>query len=287
MTVRRGISLIELLVAMVLFAIVASLAMMVFANQNRSFKMESERAEAALMAKGTLDELTHAVRMTGSNLPDSTGGIRIWRNGVAESTTFVMYELGGQDTLTGYTYDTITKLLHLKITDSKRFSDQGFVLIPLTVPPSPISKNYTVPIQTRMTSKCGDSLILNATPLAAVGSITTNPNTQIYNIDFVTYLKRNDTLFVHRNRQRSTAFAVGIDTLEFLYWHPEVGWKPTLWTGTDPALANQFDKVNIRLVTRNLTYDAKRFQQDSNSRGYNFSVLETEVSLRNTRLVNQ
>jgi prepilin-type N-terminal cleavage/methylation domain-containing protein len=286
MMARRGISLIELLVAMVLFAIVASLAMMVFANQNRSFKMESERAEAALMAKGTLDELTHAVRMTGSNLPDSTGGIRIW-NSLAESTTFVMNELGGQDTLTGYMYDTTTKLLHLKITDAKRFSDLGFVLIPLTVPPSPISKNYTVPIQKRMTSGCGDSLILDATPLAAVGAITTTANTPIYNIDFVTYQKRNDTLFIHRNRQRSTAFAVGIDTLEFLYWHPEVGWKSTLWTGTDPALAKQIDKVNIRLVTRNQTYDAKRFQQDSNSRGYNFSVLETEVSLRNTRLVNQ
>lgn len=287
---RRGISLIELLVAMVLFAIVASLAMMVFSNQNRSFKMESERAEASLMAKGTLDELTHAVRMTGSNLPDGTAGIKIWSS-TTESTTFVMNspmnDLGGLDTLSGFKYDTITRFLHLKISDAKRFADSGFVLIPLTVPPSPTAKNYTVPIRTRMTSLCGDSLILDATPLLAVGPITTTTGIEIRNLDSVTYWKRNDTLFIRRNRQPSTPFAIGVDTLQFQYWHRTAGWQSTLWSTGVPETDNKFDKVSIRLVMRNQTFDAKKFKRDSSSRGYSFSVLETEVSMRNTQLVNK
>jgi prepilin-type N-terminal cleavage/methylation domain-containing protein len=289
MMVRRGITLLELLVAMVLFAIVASLAMMVFTNQNRSFQMESERAEAALMAKGTLEELTHAVRMTGSNLPDSTAGIQVW-DSVAQSTTFVMNEQAGIDTIKAFVYDPATRRLGVGISNAKRFSNLGFVLIPLTISPSTLARNYTIPIVERRTSLCGDSLILDASPLLPPlgNSVTTTTNSPLYNVDSLTYWKRNDTLFVRRNRQpTSTAFAVGVDTLKFQYWHPEVGWKPTLWTGTDPLLAKQIDKVNIRLVMRNLTYDAKRFKQDPNSRGYSFSVLETEVALRNTRLVNQ
>lgn len=283
---RRGITLIELLVAMVLFAIVASLAMMVFSNQSRSFQMESERAEAALMAKGTLDELTHAVRMTGSSLPDATAGVKIWSS-TAESTTFVMNEHAGIDTLTGYMYDTTSKYLHLKISDAKRFADSGFALIMLTVPPSVTPNNYTVPIRTRKTSLCGDSLILDATSLSPVGPITTTTAIEIHNLDSVTYWKRNDTLFIQRNRQPSTPFAIGVDTLQFQYWHRTAGWQPTLVTTGVPVTDNKFDKVSIRLVMRNQTFDAKKFKRDSSSRGYSFSVLETEVSMRNTQLVNK
>lgn len=286
MTARRGITLIELLVAMVLFVIVATLAMMVFSNQNRSFKMEAERAEAALMVKGTLDELTRAVRMTGGSLPEESAGIQVW-NSTAESTTFVINERGGQDTVTGFVYDSAAKRIHLKISDASRFSDSGFVVIPLIVAPSATSQAYTAPILQRMTGLCGDSLVLDATPLAPVGPITSNSNTLIYNLDSLTFRKRNDTLFVRRNRKAHTAFAVGVDTLRFRYWHPEAGWKPGLWAGANPDLNNRIDKVEIRLVVRNLTYDPKRFQQDRNSRGYTFAVLETEVSLRNAGLVHK
>lgn len=279
---RRGLTLLELLVAMVLFVIVASLVMMVFSNQNRSFKTESDKAEVALMAKGTLDELTHAVRMTGGNLPDSTVGMTVWGTSQVRAT-FAMNDRAGIDTLTGSYFDAAKNELRVGIRDASRFSHQGYAMIPLAISPSTITKNQIVPIVDRMTSMCGDSIVLDVSALSAV-AIATTANSPVYNVDFVTYRKQNDTLYQQRNGQKEQVFATGIDALRFQYWHPIDGWQDSL-SGTAPA--NRIDKVGIRLVVRNQSVDAKLKSRDSSSRGYHFSVLETEVSLRNTRLINK
>lgn len=281
---RRGFTLIEVLVAMILFVIVASLVMMVFSNQNRSFHTESDKAEVALMAKGTLDELTHAVRMTGSDLPEDEAGLKATGEGV----TFVMNERGGLDTVLNYSYDQGRQMLGVRVNDASSFSHQGNALLLLTVSPSTVASYRVLPISKRFASRggCGDSLELDASPLLPTATTTIDaiPLSPIYNLDSVRYWKRNDTLLVQRNRLPPAAFAVGVDTLKWTYWNSNVGWKESV---ADMGAERRIDKVGIRVVTRNQSPDPKLREIDSKSGGYRFSVLETEVALRNTGLVNQ
>ncbi|MEK7394890.1 MAG: type II secretion system protein, partial [Fibrobacterota bacterium] len=78
---RSGFTILELLVAMTLFVAVGAIAMSLFLYQNRSWKTESDKAEVAMMVKGTLDELTRCIRSTGAGLPDGAGGIKVWGSG--------------------------------------------------------------------------------------------------------------------------------------------------------------------------------------------------------------
>jgi prepilin-type N-terminal cleavage/methylation domain-containing protein len=297
---RRAFTLIEVLVAMVLFVSVGAMVMMVFTNQNRSFKTESDKVDVAMMAQGTLDELTRAVRMTGGGLPDGSAGIKVWGAG-EERATFVMNETRGVDTVAGSSYVPSRKQLRIAINDASRFSDNGNVRINLFTPTpgfhglwgATIARVFTLGILERVASaeKCGDSLVLDASPLVAPpyswnfpGDVQVGARSIVYNVDSLTYSKSHDTLFLRQNRQDSTVFALGIDELHFRYWHPALGWLDSL-SGANPA--NQIDKVWIRLVMRTRVPDPKLKQQDTSSRGYRFSIMETEVSLRNTSLVNR
>jgi prepilin-type N-terminal cleavage/methylation domain-containing protein len=298
--VRRAFTLIEVLVAMVLFVSVGALVMMVFTNQNRSFKTESDKVDVAMMAQGTLDELTRAVRMTGGGLPDGTAGIQVWGAG-EERATFVMNETRGMDTIAGYAYVPGRKKLRVSINDAARFSDSGFVRITLFSPApgshapfgSVSARVFTLGILERVASagRCGDSLVLDATPLVSApnfwtlsGDVQAGKNSIVYNVDSLTYRKSSDTLYLRQNRQGESVFALGIDSLRFRYWHPAAGWLDSL-SGANPA--NQIDKVWIRLVMRSRVPDPKLAKRDSSSRGYRFSIMETEVSVRNTNLVNR
>ena len=77
--IRRGISLVEILVSLVILGVVVGIAMVEFQYQNRNWKTESERAAASMMAKGTLDALTLGARSTGGGLPASSAGMMVWR----------------------------------------------------------------------------------------------------------------------------------------------------------------------------------------------------------------
>jgi len=298
--IRRAFTLIEVLVAMVLFVSVGALVMMVFSNQNRSFKTESDKVDVAMMAQGTLEELTRAVRMTGGGLPDASAGIKVWGAG-EERATFVMNETRGVDTVAGSSYVPSRKQLRIAINDASRFSDSGYVRVGLFtpssgfhgIPGSSMARVFTLGILERVaqSGRCGDSLVLDATPLVAppnlwtrLGDVQVGRNSIVYNVDSLTYSKSHDTLFLRQNRQDSTIFALGIDSLHFRYWHPALGWLDSL-SGANPA--NQIDKVWIRLVMRTRVPDPKLKKEDSKSRGYRFSIMETEVSLRNTNLVNR
>jgi prepilin-type N-terminal cleavage/methylation domain-containing protein len=297
---RRAFTLIEVLVAMVLFVSVGALVMMVFTNQNRSFKTESDKVDVAMMAQGTLDELTRAVRMTGGGLPDGAAGLKVWGGG-EERATFVMNETRGVDTVSGSTYIPSRRKLRIAVRDASRFSDSGFARVTLLTPSpgnhapfgSMSARIFTLGVLERVARSggCGDSLVLDATPLVAspnrwdrVADVRAVSQTLVHNVDSLTYRKSGDTLYLRQNRQGETRFALGVDSLTFRYWHPAAGWLDSL-SGAKPA--NRIDKVWIRLVMRTRVPDAKLGKQDPASRGYRFAILETEVSLRNTNLVNR
>jgi hypothetical protein len=238
--------------------------------------------------------------MTGGGLPDASAGIKVWGSG-EERATFVMNETRGVDTVAGYSYVPSRKQLRIAINDASRFSDSGFARVNLFTPSpgfhgvagSSIARVYILGIVDRVAQagRCGDSLVLDASPLVAspnlwnrINDIQVGRNSIVYNLDSLTYRKGHDTLYLRQNRQGETIFALGIDSLRFRYWHPALGWLDSL-SGANPA--NRIDKVWIRLVMRTRVPDPKLEKQDSSSRGYRFSIMETEVSLRNTNLVNR
>lgn len=298
---RRGFSLIEILTALVIFAIVGSMGFYVLSSQNRSWKTESDKTSVQMMAKGTLDALTRAVRMTGSGLPDGVGGLKVYGSG-DERVTFVMNDDAvGARVLNSAWTGSAGKELHLAVDSAQKFVDSGYVRLDLRVPPKGVNSSptrvlgFVLKIKDVMTANaagspaCGDSLILDGHELYDSGwSVPTNveavPNGSIQALDSITYRKSGDTLWLKRNSPDSTIFALGVDSLSFWYYHPVAGWSDSL-SGVAPA--NQIQKVRIRLVLRTRTSDRKLALTDSLSRGYRFSKMETEVGIRAAQLLNK
>lgn len=299
---RNGITLVEILVSLVILGIVVSFAMFEFLAQDRSWKTESDKAAVGMMAKGTLDELSHAARLTGGGLPWDVGGIKVWGHGLAR-VTFVSNENGWVDTVRGAgIYDPGSRSLAIAVDSARNFPDLGYVLLDVMVPANSTSTSptdlhtYLLGIRKRLSGgACAkDSLVLMADTFYNYGwttpsALIVSNNTLVYRLDSVTYHKANDTLYVRRNRQPEPGivYALGVDTLNLTYRHP--GNPDTLWLDSlSPAApANVIDQVRIHLVTRSLQPDPKLRQQDSASRGYHFSTLETEVTLRNDHLLNR
>jgi len=297
---RHGYTLIEILVALVIFATVSTMALAAFQYQNSSWRLESEKVEAALMAKGTLDELTYSVRTTGSGLPQGSAGLKVWGSGPERLST-VSNQSRWVDTSRGFAYLPTRRQLRIAIDSAGPFSDKGFARLAIYCPPSGLhapsgaeaTKTVTLPIVERVASsaRCGDTLVLDASSLVASpnswslpGDVSVRGRAPVHNVDSTTFRKSGDTLYYKRNNLTESVYALGVDTLILRYWHPVVGWQDSL---SPVSPANHVDKVLIRLVVRNRTPDKKRLQQVPSSRGYIFSKMETEVALRNDSLVNR
>jgi len=298
---RRGISLVEILVSLVILAIVATMVTVVFLDQNRNWKTESDKAAVGMMAKGVLDEITHSARLTGGGLPINTGGIKVWGSG-QERVTFVTNEnswvgrvMGGG---TGSSYDHVAAKLTVAVDNADNFADSGYVLLNAWAPQSSsggpyVLQPFTLGINERHKSggSCvSDSLVLDASGLVARGWVL-NTDVQVYSnasvtrIDSINYSMGHDTLYIKRNRKGPLVYAIGVDYLNIQYRHPGDNlWHDSL---SPVAPANQIDQVRIHLVTRSIYPDSKLKTQDSTSRGYRYSTLEAEVTLRNDSLVNK
>jgi len=298
---RRGVTLIELLVALSLFVLVGSGAMYVLSAQNRNWKLSSDQSEMNMTAKSTLDELSRSFRMVGSGLPDYAGGMVVTGSG-EEKVTLVMNESGDDDTVLGSYWDIAGKKLRIAVHDATRFGYLGYATLSLKVPPSGqhvsggasvTTQSFTLGIVDRTDTQgsCGDSVILDLSPLqnapnswTVAGDISTLINGTIQNVDSISYRKSLDTLYVKRNIQSETIFATGIDSLRFWYNHPVAGWQDSLSTVYPSKMVN---KVRLRIVLRTRKVDLKLLSQVPSSRGYQFCRMETDIALRNTNLTNR
>jgi len=293
--IRRGISLVEILISLVILGVVVGIAMVEFQYQNRNWQTESERAAASMMAKGTLDALTLGVRSTGGGLPDSSAGIRVWG---PNEVTFVMNKTGWVDTAFVYTFNPAKASLGISIDSAAKFENLGYVRLGLNVPagkgihgPALYPKTFVLGIKRRLSGgTCTrDSLVLDATPFLdsswnLAGDIQVPAGQLVYGYDSITYRKSQDTLYVRQDLDSELVFAVGVDALHIQYHHPVAGWLDSL---SISAPAKSVDKVQIRMVTRTLSVDNKLLAQNPMSRGYYFCALETDVSVRNSNLVNR
>lgn len=296
---RRGVTLVEVLVALSIFVLVGSGAMYVLSTQNRNWKLSSDKSEMNMTAKSALDELSRSFRLVGGGLPDYQGGMAVFGSG-EERVTLVLNESGGVDTVLGYTWDIAAKRLRVAVRDASRFGYKGYARIDLKVPPQGLhsgsglsTRSFDLGIvdRTDASGSCGDSIVLDVTSLQnapngwnAAGDIAGIVNGTVYNLDSITYRKSRDTLYLKRNLQAETVFATGIDTLRFWYNHPVDGWRDSL-SSTYPA--NSVNKVRIRLVLRTSRVDQKLLALDPSSRGYQFWRMETDLALRNTNLTNK
>lgn len=296
---RRGVTLIEILVALSVFMVVGSGAMYVLAAQNRSWKLSSDVAQMNMTARLTLDELTRSFRMTGSGLPDSVGGMKVYGAG-NEKVVIVMNEDGALDTVDGWSKDHTAKTISLRVSDVSRFPLKGYVRVDLRVPDpgkhfwdGRSYKTFALAVKDRVNEHgaCNDSLILDAKPLYEAPYSWDNPNDisaltdgLVQNIDSITYWKSNDTLFVRRNSQDSTPFAFDVDSLRFWYNHPNDGWLDSL---SPNFPANSVNKVRVRIVFRTHRVDSKMLSKVPSSRGYQFCRMETDLALKNINLTNR
>jgi len=278
--VRRGVTLIEILVALSVFMVVGGGLMYVLAAQNRSWKLSSDVAEMNLSARLVLDELTRSFRMTGSGLPDSVGGLKVYGSG-EEKVVIVMNESGQQDTVLGWSRNIGAKTISLRVKDVSRFPVKGYVRVDLQVPApgahfwTGVSwKTFALEVKDRANGNgvCHDSLILDASRLQGApngwninGDITPMVNGMVQNIDSIRYWKSDDTLYVKRNAQDSTPFAFDVDSLRFWYQHPSDGWLDSL---SPNYPANSVGKVRVRIVFRTRKVDSKLLSRDPSSRGY-------------------
>lgn len=297
---RRGFTLVEILIALVILGFVTGMAMTMFQYLNRNWKTTSDKAETVMMARGTLDEIARSIRMTGGWLPDGSSGLKVWGGG-PERVTFVLNNTQWIDTARGSTYVPADRRLRVAVDSAARFSQNGQILATFLVPSatavSPaagsVPRTLRLPIVERVASTggCGDSLVLDASSLYDAPNSWTWPQAVVaiagglvYNYDSVTYRQVQDTLMVRWNTQPETPFALGIDTFKLSYWHPVAGWRDSL-SSSSPA--NRIEKVRIRVVSRSRKPDSKLLAQNPSSGGYRRSVLETEISLRNDSLVNR
>ena len=297
---RRGFTLVEILVATVILGIVAGMTMTVFQYQNRNWKTESDKAETAMMAKGVIDEMSSMIRMTGGGLKDSTVGLRVWGAG-EERVVFVLNSTNWVDTSHGSSYDPATGELRIAVDSAAKFNPNGYAHVQLTFPPSgspvgtPPSVTKLDPFTLAVIDRVGgcghDSVVLDASAMKLApyswtwkDAVAVPAQQLVYSLDSVSYRKSHDTLWTKWNRLPESIFALGVDTLRLQYWHPVAGWSDSL-SGFAPA--NRIDKVRIRLVLRSRKVDQKLLDDRPATRGYRFTVLETEVALRNENLINK
>lgn len=303
--VRRGFTLVEVLVALVIMGFVTGMVMTVFQYQNRNWKTESDKVEVAMMARGTLDEITRTIRMAGGWLPPNYGGLKVYGKG-EERLSILINGKQWRDTVLGSTYIPSKNQLRVAIKDASKFSGDGFALVnirkPLAGAVAPAIAEITeagefpyrtFPILDRVVASggCGDSLVLDATQLTNEPPYYTWPQaiqamagSEVSNLDSVTFRKSRDTLYTKWNMQPEAVFALGVDSFRLWYSHPVDGWKDSL-SGSKPA--NKIEKVRIRLVMRTRKVDNKLLSQSPTTRGYRFSKMETEVALRNDKLNNR
>ena len=306
---RRGFTLIEILVALVIMGVISSGVLLVLQNQGREAIVQRDVAEMNLMAKGLEAELSRTIRMAGGALPPESGGLNVFRGGT-RIVAVALNRAAGIDTTRGVSYfcpgavATAWGTFQNPIVFPLRhavglFTDSGYVLTTVRVPPvSFASGTQPSPATDTMISlrilkivlsgtvgglDDGPMVIADGSWFASIwpwtNSVVTSAAMYVYAMDSVRYWMSNDTVFRGIDRNPAAAFAVGVDSLRIQYMHPTAGWSDTL-SAVDPAGEVSKSRIHVKVRTRHI--DPVLAATDPSSRGYHWQTVETEVSLRNS-----
>ncbi len=307
---RRGFTLIEILVALVIMMFVSSGVLAVFQYQNRNASVQRDVAEMNLMTKGMTEELSRNIRMAGGALPPGVGGLKVFGSG-AEKVKVALNRNNGIDTMRlpslfclgpqtvfGGSY---SKFLVLPVRNILGvFTDSGYLITTVRVPPvgaatgTAPTKDTMIVLKILKLVTSGAAVTFNgvsvAPPFVVVdgtwfgtgwnwaNSVQTSVNTFVYAMDSVLYFMSNDTVYRKINRNTQAAYAVGIDSLRIRYMDPSGTWADSL----SSASGGQVAKAQIRLRVRTRHADPVLKRTNPSSLGLHYQTVESEVSLRNS-----
>lgn len=312
---RKGFTLIEILVALVIMGVVSTGVLTLFQYQNKNMITTRAVAEMNLMAKGVSEEMSRSLRMAGGVLPPGVGGLVVKADG-PEQVTVVLNRGAGVDTTRSGSYfepGTVTSVLgtfenplFLPVKHVLGvFTDSGYVVTTVkrqvsgapvkTMPPT--GKDTMIVMRILKLSAgfsvgpfvFGPVVVADGSWFASqwpwTNSVQVSANTYVYALDSVRYWCSDDTVFRKINRNDSAAYALGIDSLKLRYMHPNGAWNDSL-IGADPA--NQIQKARLRIRVRTRQKDFSLAAKNPSTKGYHYQTIETEVGLRNaSTLVNK
>jgi type II secretory pathway pseudopilin PulG len=296
---RRAVTIIELIIAMVILSAVVTMALLTFSYMNSAWNVESDKAAMRLTAKAIFDEISRSIRTTGGELPGGVAGLRVFGRG-GERLSFVLNSNGWVDkSVDSSNWNFRNSQLAIPVSNALNFSDNGQILTTLHVPAQGALPN-TAPIRDTTVmlpikylivkgGSCSkDSVVADVTSFATRWpwdkAVRVDLSTAVYNLDSLHYYMASDTLMLRKNRGKAAMFAVGVDTLRFQYFHPVVGWRDSL---VNTAPANKVTKVRVRIRVRTLDPDVNLRKLQPATKGYYYEILQTEVSMRNDSLVNK
>jgi prepilin-type N-terminal cleavage/methylation domain-containing protein len=312
---KRGFSLPEIMVALVIMGVISTGVLTMFQYQNKNMITERAVAEMNLMTKGVSEEMSRSLRMAGGVLPPGVGGLLVSASG-PEKVTVVLNRGAGVDTTRAASFfqpGTVTSVLgtfenpiFLPVNHVLGvFTDSGYVVTTVkrqisgaaagTMPPA--GKDTMIVLKILKLSPgfsvgpftFGPVVVADGSWFASqwpwTNSVQTSANTFVYALDSVKYWCSADTVFRKINRNDSAAYALGIDSLKLRYMHPSGVWSDSL-VGTDPA--NQIQKARLRIRVRTRQKDFSLAAKSPSTLGYHYQTIETEVGLRNaSTLVNK
>jgi prepilin-type N-terminal cleavage/methylation domain-containing protein len=307
---RRGFTLIEILIALVIMALVSAGVLTVFQYQNRNASVQRDVAEMNLMAKGMAEELSRTIRMAGGALPPGVGGLQVYGSG-AERVKVALNRNNGIDTMRlqsqfclgpqtvyGVSYK---KFLVLPVNHAAGlFTDSGYLLTTVRVPPvgaaagTAPAKDTMIVLTILKLVASGGAVAFNGVSISPpfvivdgtwfgagwnwANSVRTDANTFVYAMDSVLYFMSHDTVFRKIDRNTQAAYAVGVDSLKIRYQDPTGAWGDTLNASASGAIAKA--RIRMRLRTRHADPVLKR--TNPSSLGLHYQTVESEVSLRNS-----
>ncbi|HXP90333.1 MAG TPA: type II secretion system protein [Fibrobacteria bacterium] len=314
---RRGFTLVEILIALVIMALVSSGVLAVFQYQNRDASTKRDVAEMNLMAKGTMEELSRNIRMAGGALPPGIGGLKVYGSG-AERVKVALNRNDGVDTMATPSQfnnssqslsccGSYQKFLVLPVKHvAGVFTDSGYVITDVRVPPvgapngTAPSKDTMIVLKILKLVASGSAVTVNGTSISPpfviadgtwfgsnwnwANSVQTSVSTLVYAMDSVLYWMSNDTVYRKIDRNLQGAYAVGVDSLHLQYQDPTGVWADSLTA----AGAGTIVMAKIRLRVRTRHADPVLLRTNPSSLGLHYQTVQSEVSLRNSStLVNQ
>ena len=295
---KRGFTLVEILVALVISSMVISGVLLTLQYQFKNWMKLEQKAQMTQMTRGVQSEFSRVIRMAGGEMAAGTGGIRdLGDSGVCvilneNSISWTPMDSGA--------YEPGLRTFKVAMSRDTQVTPGMSLSIRVNAPPKGSSAGTTRTLDTLLTlnvaavkhasdSTQPDSVTFDANDLISswnwAGALQAKVGMSIYSGDSICYRKRDDTLMkfvqdVYR-RQDSGYLAIDIDSFKVKYFVLSKGWVTTISNiGQDTI-----QKVRVRLVVRSHSIDPALKRARPATGGYSREATELEYSLRNWQYI--
>lgn len=296
---RKGFTLVEVLVALVISTMVISGVLLTLQYQFKNWVLLEQKAQMGQMSRGIQSEFTRVIRMAGGEMAAGTGGVRdLGDSGLCillneNSIQWTPMDSGIYQPGLGTFKIAMSKdplyvpgmILSLRVNAPPIGSSTGTTRILDTL----LTLKVTHVKHTDSSSSAPDTLTFDATSLAPywswTGALQAKKGMATYAGDSICYRRRADTLMkfvqdIYRRRD-SGYLAIDIDSFKVAYFVLNKGWRTTVSNiGLDTV-----QKVKVRLVVRSHAPDPSLKRARPATGGYKREATETEYSLRNWQYI--